>query len=71
MLILSRYNNDNNNVVITFSLCFSDRTVHSPVDTVPVDCPGKWSCTGGTFVQQSSQEPHELFHHALGVSRRV
>lgn len=50
---------------------FTDRTVYSPMDIVPVDRAGQRSGTGGAVVQQSSQEPHELFHHALGVSRRV
>lgn len=47
----------------------TDRAVHSPVDIIPVDCARQWSCTSGLVVQQSPQEPHELFHHAPGAGR--
>lgn len=50
---------------------FSDRTVHSSVDIIPVDRAGKWSRTGGPVVQQGPEEPHELFHHAPCTGRRV
>jgi hypothetical protein len=50
---------------------FADRTVHSAMDIVPVDRAGQRSRAGGLIVQQSSQEPHELFHHAPCAGRQV
>lgn len=55
-------------IIIIF---FPDCTIHRAVDTFFVYCLGQRSRTRGVIVQQSTQEPDELFHHALGSSWRV